>query len=352
MFKELTETPGVVGDEGKVRNVMRGYVEPYCDEILNDNLGSLIAVKKGNAAGPKIMITAHMDEVGFMVTDITEDGFLRFIPLGGWWSQVILAQRVNIITSNGDITGVVGSKPPHILTSEQRNKVVEIKDMFIDIGATSKEEAKEFGVKLGDSIVPICPFTIMKNPKLLMAKSWDNRLGCAIIIEVLKRLQNVEHDSSVFGVATVQEEEGLRGAKTSANLIQPDISFALDVNVAGDVPGVQPHEARGKIGKGPQIVLYDKTLVPHRPLRDFVIDTAEELNIPFQIEALSGGGTDAGSTHLVGIGVPSLAILIPTRYIHSHASVIHEDDFENTVTLFVELIKKLDTSAVTNLKNM
>jgi putative aminopeptidase FrvX len=351
MFKDLTEAPGVVGDERKAREVMKSYVEPYCDEVIYDNLGSLVAVKKGKQIGPKIMITAHLDEVGFMVSDITEDGFLKFVPLGGWWSQVILAQRVNVITSKGDIIGVVGSKPPHILTQEQRNKVVEISDMFIDIGATSKDEAKVFGVKPGDSIIPICPFTVMKNPKLLMAKAWDNRLGCAIVVEVLKRLEKTNHENTVFGVASVQEEVGLRGAKTATNMIQPDIAFAIDVNVAGDVPGVQSHEARGKIGNGPQIVLYDSTLIPHRPLRDLVIATAEELNIPFQVDTLSGGGTDAGSTHLVGNGVPSLAILIPTRYIHSHASVIHEDDFEYTVQLFVELVKRMNSSVMASLRN-
>ncbi|MFD2444696.1 M42 family metallopeptidase [Bacillus sp. CGMCC 1.16607] len=350
MFKELTEVAGVVGDEKQARQVMEKYIEPYADEITYDNLGSLIAVKTGNESGPKVMITSHLDEVGFLVSDITEDGFLKFMPLGGWWSQVMLAQRVNIVTENGEITGVIGSKPPHILSDAERNKVVEIKDMFIDIGATSKAEALEFGVQLGDTIAPICPFTVMKNPKHLMAKAWDNRLGCAIVIEVLKRLKGQSHENIVYGVGAVQEEVGLRGAKTAAHLINPDISIAIDVGVAGDVPGVQAYQARGKIGHGPQIVLFDKTMVPHKELRNLVIETAKELNIPYQFDAMSGGGTDAGSTHLSGNGVPSLAILIPTRYIHSHASIIHEDDFEHTVQLFVELVKKLDQTALHSLR--
>lgn len=349
MFKDLTEAPGVVGDESKVREIMTTYIKPYADEITEDKLGSLIAVKKGNEQGPKIMITAHLDEVGFMVSDITSDGFLKFVPLGGWWSQVMLAQRVHVLTRDGEITGVIGSKPPHILSNEERNKVVQIKDMFIDIGATSKEEAIQFGVRPGDSIVPICPFTVMKNPNLLMAKAWDNRLGCAIVIEVLKRLANEKHDNVLYGVASVQEEVGLRGAKTAAHLVEPDVSFSIDVGVAGDVPGIHSHEAKGKIGDGPLIVLYDKTLVPNKNLRNLVFDTAEEMNIPFQYEALSGGGTDAGSTHLHGDGVPTLAIIIPTRYIHSHASIIHKDDFEHTVQLFVQLIKKLNRDLVDQL---
>ncbi|MFE8697154.1 M42 family metallopeptidase [Cytobacillus sp. FJAT-53684] len=349
MFKELTEAPGVVGDERNARGVMEKYIKPYCDSILSDQLGSLIAVKTGKSNGPKIMVTAHLDEVGFMVTDITKQGFLKFVPLGGWWSQVILSQRVNVITNKGEITGVTGSKPPHILTAEERKKVVDIKDMFIDIGAQSKEEAMEFGVKPGDSIVPNCPFTVMRNSKLLMAKAWDNRLGCAIVIEVLKRLQQENHENIVYGVASVQEEVGIRGAKTAANVIQPDISFAIDVGIAGDTPGIREDEARGKLGSGPQIVLYDLTMIPHRGLREFVVKIAEELNIPFQFEVLTGGGTDAGSTHLHGAGVPSLAIIIPTRYIHSHASIIHEDDFESAVQLFVEVIKKLNRFTVNEL---
>lgn len=349
MMKELTEVPGVVGDESKARKVMEHHIKPFADEIHQDQLGSLIAVKKGNVQGPKIMITAHLDEVGFMVSDITDDGFIKFIPLGGWWSQVLLAQRVHITAKDRLITGVIGSKPPHILSNEERNKVVQIKDMFVDIGASSKEEALSFGVKPGDTIAPICPFTVMDNPKLLMAKAWDNRLGCAIVVEVLKRLQDKQHENILYGVATVQEEVGIRGAKTAVNMINPDISFAIDVGIAGDVPGVTRNEARGVIGKGPQVVLYDSSMVPHKKLREFVVETAEELNLPFQYEALTAGGTDAGNTHLHGNGVPSLAFTIPTRYIHSHASIIHSDDFENTVELFVNLIEKLTSETVGSL---
>lgn len=345
MMKELTEVPGVTGDEQKARKVMEKYLKGYSDEIYSDNLGSLIAVKRGKERGPKIMLAAHLDEVGFMVSDITDEGYLKFIPLGGWWSQVLLAQRVQVVTQGRIITGVIGSKPPHILSKEERGKVVQIKDMFIDIGVTSKEEAVSAGVRPGDTIAPICPFTIMENSKLLMAKAWDNRLGCAIVIEIMKRLQHIQHSNSVYGVGTVQEEVGLRGARTAANAINPDISFAIDVGIAGDVPGVTRAEARGVMGKGPQIVLYDSTMVPHKKLREFVVETAEEHNLPFQYEALATGGTDAGNTHLQGKGVPSLAFTIPVRYIHSHASVIHADDFEHTVNLFVHLIEKLTPAA-------
>lgn len=348
MFKELTEAPGVPGSEGPAREVMKKYISPFADDIYTDNLGSLIA-RKGNN-GPKILIAGHLDEVGFMVTRITDEGFIKFQALGGWWEQVMLAQRVTIHTRKGEITGIIGSKPPHILPAEARKKPVEKKDMFIDIGATSKVEAEEFGVRPGDQIVPVSPFTVLKNPKMLMAKAWDNRIGCAIAIDVLKQLQDEQHENTVYGVGTVQEEVGLRGAQTSVNTIQPDIAFAVDVGIAGDTPGVTPDEAASKMGKGPQILLYDASMVPHRGLRDFVIEVAEQENIPFQYEALAGGGTDAGRFHIQGKGVPSLVIGIPTRYIHSHAAILHRDDYDNAVKLIVKVIKRLNEKTVEEIK--
>lgn len=343
MLKELTEAPGAPGSEGPARDVMEKYIKPYADEVYKDNLGSLIA-RKGNN-GPKILIAGHLDEVAFMVSRITDEGFIKFQALGGWFDQVMLAQRVTIHTRKGEVIGIIGSKPPHIMPPEQRKKPIEKKDMFIDIGASSKEEAEEFGVRPGDAIIPVSPFTELKNPKMLMAKAWDNRIGCAIAIEVLKRLQEESHDNTVFGVGTVQEEVGIRGAQTSVNTIQPDIAFAVDVGIAGDTPGISPDEAASKAGKGPQILLFDASMVPHTGLRDFVVDIAEEENIPFQYETLAGGGTDAGRFHLHGKGVPSLVIGIPTRYIHSHAGILNTDDFENAVELLVKVIKKLDDNA-------
>ncbi|MDQ0298613.1 endoglucanase [Salibacterium salarium] len=346
MLKELTDANGIPGNEKEARDVMRDNISPYADEITTDHLGSLIAKKTGKAGGPKIMITGHLDEIGFMITQIDDKGFLKFQTVGGWWSQVMLAQRVNIMTKKGNIVGVIGSKPPHILSAEQRKKAVEIKDMFIDIGASSKEEAENFGVTPGDSVVPICDFTVMNNEKLMMAKAWDNRIGCAIAIEVMKRLQNEEHANEVYGVGAVQEEVGLRGAKTAANKITPDIGFAVDVGIAGDTPGVTENDAKAEIGKGPQILVFDRSMVSHKGLRDFVTETADKHNIPYQFDAMSGGATDAGSIHLSGEGVPSLAITVPTRYIHTHAAILHYDDFEHAVQLFVEIVKGLDEEKV------
>ncbi|MCP1149555.1 MULTISPECIES: M42 family metallopeptidase [Bacillus] len=346
MLKDLTDAKGIPGNERDVKKVMQTYIESYADEVSSDRLGSLIAKKEGNANGPKIMLAGHLDEVGFMVTKIDDKGYIRFQTVGGWWSQVMLAQRVTIVTKKGDVTGVIGSKPPHVLSPEARKKSIEIKDMFIDIGASSKEQAMEWGVLPGDQIVPYFEFTVMNDEKMLLAKAWDNRIGCAVAIDVMKNLHNTQHENIAYSVATVQEEVGLRGAKTAASTIQPDIGFAIDVGVAGDTPGITEKEATSKLGKGPTIVVFDASMVSHKGLRDFVVQTADELNIPYQYDSMPGGGTDAGGIHLTGHGVPSLSIGIPSRYIHTHAAMIHRDDYENAVKLLTEVIKRLDQKTV------
>ncbi len=342
MLKDLTDAKAISGNEKEARDVMKKYISPYAEEVYTDHLGSLIAKKTGKEGGPKVMVAGHLDEVGFMVTRIDDKGFLYFQTIGGWWNQVMLAQRVTIMTSKGDITGVIGSKPPHILSAEARKKPVDIKDMFIDIGASSKEEAEEFGVEPGDSVVPYFEFTQMNNEKMLLAKAWDNRIGCAIAIDVLKALKDTEHPNTVYGVGTIQEEVGLRGAKTSAHLIEPDLAFGVDVGIAGDTPGISDKEADSKLGEGPQIILYDASMISHKGVRDFVVETAKENDIPFQYSSMAGGGTDSGAIHLTANGVPALSITIATRYIHSHAAILHRDDFENAVKLITEVIKNLD----------
>ncbi|MBX6394774.1 MAG: M42 family metallopeptidase [Alicyclobacillaceae bacterium] len=349
LLRELTEAPGAPGAEDPVRELMKKHLTALADEVVQDGLGSVFGKKVGDASGPKVMIMGHMDEVAFMITQITDDGFLRFQTLGGWWEQVMLAQRVKILTRKGELIGVIGSKPPHILPQEERNKVVQKKDMFIDIGASSREEALEFGVRPGDPAVPVCPFTVMPGGKFIMAKAIDNRSGCAAAVDVLRQLQGASHPNVVYAGATVQEEVGLRGAQTSAQMVQPDVFIAVDVGIAGDTPGISGHEALGKCGKGPLILLYDATLVPNRKLRDLLIDTAEELGIPYQFDAMAGGGTDAGKAHLVGKGVPSIVIGFPTRYIHSHAAMLHRDDYDNAVRLLTEVVKRLDRAAVDSL---
>lgn len=345
LLEGLTNAPGVSGFEGPVREIMQCHLEPF-GEVSTDHLGSVIGRKVGRENGPKIMLAGHMDEVGFMITRITDDGYLKFQPLGGWWDQVLSAQRVEVYTRHGSTTGVIGTKAIHIMPVDERKKVYEKKDMFIDIGASSREEVESFGIRPGDPVVPICPFTVMRNPKLLMAKAWDNRFGCALAIEVLRRLKGQPHPNVLYAVGNVQEEVGLRGAATSTYLIEPDIGFALEACIAGDTPGVTVDEASARLGKGPVILLYDGSMIPHTGLRDFVIDIAVGSDIPIQLDTLSTYGTDAGRFHTFGVGVPSLVIGVPVRYIHTHAAIMNYDDFDNAARLLVAVVQRLDVRAV------
>ncbi|MBO8171303.1 MAG: M42 family metallopeptidase [Bacillaceae bacterium] len=347
LFKTLTETPGAPGFEYEVRDVMRTYLEKYTSEIVQDNLGGIFGVKRGDENGPTVMVAGHMDEVAFMVTQITEKGFIKFQTLGGWWSQVLLAQRVEIMTEKGRIPGVIGSIPPHMLNESSRKKPMNIDHMFIDVGIDSREEAEKLGIKPGQPVIPVCPFTELADGKKIMAKAWDNRYGCGISIELLKALQDDDHPNVLYAGATVQEEVGLRGAATAANMIQPDIFFAVDASPAGDIPGVQ--DGFGKLGDGALLRIFDRTMITHRGLRDFILDTAEDNNIPYQF-FVSQGGTDAGRVHISGQGVPSSVIGIPARYIHSHASIVHTDDYQAALELLVKLVKKLDRATVESIR--
>nr|MBC7244600.1 M42 family metallopeptidase [Chloroflexota bacterium] len=348
LFQTLTEAAGVPGYEGEVRAVIRRYLEPMA-RIEQDKLGSIIGVKRGSTDKPRVMLASHMDEVGFMVSLITDDGFIRFVPLGGWWNQVMLAQRVVIKTSAGDVVGLLGAKPPHLLEEEEAKKPVEKKDMYIDIGATCAEEVKACGVRLGDPIIPICPFTVLAPGKTYMAKAWDDRLGCALFIQALERLTSQAHPNTIYAVGTVQEEVGLRGAKTSVYNVNPDVAIILEVDIAGDVPGIKPEESAIKLGKGPTLLLYDARMIPNLRLRDLVIATAEENNIPLQFSAMRGGATDGGMIHLHNEGVPTVVLGVPTRHIHSHAGILHRQDYDHALDLLVKLIMRLDEPTVRNL---
>lgn len=351
MWKELTEAPGIAGQEHRVRALMRRYLEPLA-EVSVDHLGSVIGKKVGQSESPRIMLAGHMDEVGFLVTRITDEGYLRFQPVGGWWEQVLLAQRVRVITREGELVGVIGSRPPHVLEEEERKRPVRLRDMYIDIGVEGRAGAEAAGVRPGDMVVPDCPFTVLADPRYVMAKAWDNRIGCALVIDVLARLQGAAHPNTVYGVATVQEEVGLRGARTAAQTVRPDVGFALDVGIAADGPGVEPDDVHGRLGKGPQVLLYDASLVPHTRLRDLVLDTAQEAGIPVQVEVMARGGTDAGAISLVEGGVPSLAIGVPTRYIHSGAAVLHREDAALAAELLVRVVQRLDAQTVSWIRGL
>ncbi len=347
-LKDLVDAHGTPGAESPVVKVLERHLKGV-GAFSRDRLGSFICEKPGGkaAGAPRVMLAGHLDEVGFMVKSVTKEGFVRFLPLGGWWGHVVLGQRLVVKTRKGDVLGVVGSKPPHELRDEDRKRVLEIKDMFLDVGAASGWNARrKLDIRPGDAIVPESPFTVMANPDLLLAKAWDNRIGCAIAAEVARRLAGVPHPNTLVVVATAQEEVGLRGAQTAAFKVQPDVAIALDVGIAHDTPGAEGDE---KLGGGPLVVVYDATSIPNRGLLDLVTATAKRLRIPLQFEAVERGGTDAGRIHLNAQGVPTLSMGVAARYIHSHVSIIDRRDFESAVRLVVALVKRLDRRTVEGL---
>ncbi|MDF9841609.1 MULTISPECIES: M42 family metallopeptidase [unclassified Paenibacillus] len=349
MFKTLTEFPAAPGFERELRAYVKNAMSPYTDEFVQDRLGSLFGVLRGAENGPKIMVAGHFDEVGFMVTGITPGGMIRFTPLGGWLASAVASQRLQIITPDRVLDGVVGSTPIHLLSPEERTKTGDISKMYLDIGADSKEEAESFGVKPGQQILPVCPFTPLANPKKIMAKAWDNRYGVGLALELVKALHDKQLPNTVYAGATVQEEVGLRGARTAANLLNPDIFFGLDASAASDMTG--DRQAFGQLGQGALLRIYDPTMITHRGLIEYVQDTADTHKIKYQY-FVSQGGTDAGAVHTSGIGVPSAVIGICSRYIHTASSVIHSDDYEAAKELLIKLVEGLDrTTLQTILEN-
>ena len=335
LFKTLTTLHGAPGYEHDVRKFIKTELQKYADEIIQDKLGSIFGVKHGDKDSPRVMVAGHMDEVGFLVTKITSNGMLKFQTLGGWSPNVLQAQKLVVHSKKGPIFGLIASTPPHLGGKDKP----DIKQMMIDIGADSPEHAKELGVVPGCFITPYMDFDFTADKKKIIAKAWDNRYGCGLAIELLKELQNTKLPNILFSGATVQEEVGLRGAETAANLINPDIFFALDCSPANDITGDKTEF--GQLGKGVLLRIYDRSYVTHRGMREFMLDTAEKHNIPYQF-FISQGGTDAGKVHLSREGVPSILVGICARYIHSHASMIHIDDYQAAKEMLTTLVKSMD----------
>ena len=340
---------GPSGFERETSKIVKEYIQEYADEIHLDKLGSLIAVARGREERPHVLVAGHVDEVGFVISGIDEQtGFLTFNSLGSWWDQVLLSQRVIVRTHKDDLPGVIAAKPPHLLSKEDREKVVARRDMYIDIGATSKGEAEEMGVRIGDPVIPWSPFSVIRQGKIVMGKSFDDRIGTFVAMEAFRRIkeQKIEHPNTLYAVATVQEEVGLRGARTVSHLVDPDVGLVVEVDIAGDVPGIKAFEAPTKLGKGPSLLTYDSSMIPNQLLKELVIGTAKETNIPLQASIVSRGATDAGQIHLSRAGCPSVVIGVPVRHIHSQVSLASLEDMERGIELVVNLVRKLDRETV------
>ncbi len=334
----LSNANGVAGREDEVRNLMVRLLKPIADEVTVDRIENVIAVKKGKKNAPKVMLAAHMDEVGLMVKTITKDGFLQFAKMGGIDDRVLLAQKVKVLTEKAKLPGVVGAKPPHIQKEEERKKIVQFDEMFIDVGATDRDDAKGMGVKVGDPVAFDVEY-VRTSKDAALGKAFDDRAGCVIMIEALKQLK--DSDCTIFAVGTVQEELGLRGAGTAAFGVDPDVGLALDVTFTGDVPGVREFDTTVKIGKGPALTVTDSGLVTHPKMLRLLIDTASQNGIDYQLETGLMGTTDAARMSLTRQGIPSGTISIPARYIHSPAGYVNFKDLEASTKLAVLAVERI-----------
>ena len=338
-LQEITDLKGTSGNEDTVRNYFRKKYEGLADKIETDGLGSLAAYLGDK--GPKIMAVGHMDEVGFMVRSITEDGFVKFSRCGFFFVTGTFCQHFVINTDKGPVKALCSLGQGHF------EKMPEINDLVMDIGCTSKQEAAELGVKVGDFIVPEEHFRQMGDGKYLVNKAWDNRIGCAIALRTMENLKKDGHDNIFVAGGSVQEEVGTRGAVTLGNLVKPAVAFSIDIGTADDMPGGAHEECA--LGKGPELCFMDSMTISNRRLMKLAIETAEENGIPYQTSLMKHGGTDAGEFQKVGSGVPVLLINVPCRYPHTPTSMIHYDDYENAVKLLTALVKKLDQKTVDSL---
>lgn len=334
---KLSNACGVTGRENEVRELMIRLMTPYVDEIVVDRLENVIAIKKGKEKSPKIMLAAHMDEVGLMVKTITKEGFLQFAKMGGIDDRILPAQKVTVFSRKGMFPGIIGSKPPHIQKEEERKKIIAADELFIDIGAESKDDALTM-VSVGDPVGFDVQYVSL-GKDVVTGKAFDNRAGCVTMIETLKLMEKT--DFTIYAVGTVQEEVGLRGAGTAAFNIDPSLAIALDVTIAGDTPGVREFDTTVKMGKGPALTITDSGLITQGKILRWLIDSAEEEKIPFQIETGLMGSTDAARISLTRQGIPCGNISMPVRYIHSPVGMLSLKDIENSAKLTVAAIQRV-----------
>jgi putative aminopeptidase FrvX len=348
LLKELTDAPGPPGYEEPVRKLMVENMKPLADHVSYDGLGSVIAQQ--GSAGPRIMLDAHMDELGGMVRRVRPDGFVSIQMLGYWLDQALPDQRWVIIGSKGPVSAVSDLWDAHIAPHEPPHPGGP-REVYLDVGARNPAEVEALGISPGDPVAPVTDFQVLANHRYV-AKAWDDRVGCAVMVEVMRRLAHTPHPNQVFYAATVQEEGSIemRGAQTSARIINPDIGFSLEVGISNDVPGIGPESGQEVLGGGPGMMLYTFSELPNRKLVALVKQVAAEQHIPLQFDLVQGFGDDAGAIKLNNTGVPVTTVLVPTRSTHAHNGIIDRADFDRTVDLMVALIQRLDAASVARVK--
>lgn len=338
LLATFANTAGISGYEGEVSSLLRQELEPLVDEVVIDTMGNVIGTRRGD--GPAVMIAAHMDEIGLMVKYIDDQGFLRFVPIGGWFDPMLLGQRVTLQGKNGPVTGVIGSKPPHILEEEERKKPFKIKEMFIDVGARSAEEAASLGVEIGSTATVERSLTTLAND-FVTGKGFDDRAGVVMMVAALRRLKDMEVKATVHAVGTVQEEVGLKGARTSAYGLDPDVAVVSEVTIPGDHPGVSKEQRHVCLGKGPVITVADaegRGILVQGKVIEWLRAAGDRADIPYQLDVGSGGTTDATAIHLTKTGIPTGVISVPTRYLHSPIEVLSLADLDKSAQLIAEAV--------------
>lgn len=336
LLEELCTAAGISGFEGDIVNIMQRELRKSCDSVETDSFGNVIA-KKGKGKN-KIMLAAHMDEIGLMVKYISKEGFISFVKIGGIDDRSLLGQRVIVKAKKGDVSGIIGSKPPHLQKDEERKKVIEHEEMFIDIGVKDDKDAKK-RIEIGDPIIFEPNFGRLNN-NFYYGKAVDDRIGCYILLKIMEKIpKNI--NATVYAVGTAQEEVGLKGARVSAFKVSPDYAFVIDTTIAGGTPQIKETESNLKVGNGPAITITEASgrgVVTHPKLREFLMKTAKKNKIPYQIDVLEGGMTDGAIIYLTREGVPTGVVSIPCRYIHAPSGVFSMKDVDNAIKLLTKVL--------------
>jgi endoglucanase len=350
LLEKLANAPGPPGAEEPVRALMVPIMAPLATApIRYDGTGSVIAQQ--GSAGPRVMIDAHMDELGGMVRRVTPNGFLTMQMLGGWLDQALVDQRWIILGSKGPVHAITGIRDIHVLPAEDRSRVFPRDSLLLDVGAKDAAGAAALGLEPGDPVVPDSPFTDMNGTGNYLAKAWDDRVGCAALLEAMKRTAKMPHQNQLFFVATTQEEIGLRGAKAAAQLVKPDIGIAIEGGIAGDTYAGHPEETQGRLGAGPGLFLYDSSALANRKFVKLVKETAEANHIPLQLDLVQGYGDDSAEIQESNGGVPTINLVAPIRYTHAHNGILNRRDFDELVDLITDLLMKLDQNTVDQIRD-
>ncbi len=351
LLEELTNAHGVSGFEGPVRDILRREWKDLLTDLHADGLGNLIGSLPGSSDSPRVLLMAHMDEVGFLVRHIDENGYLYIHNVGGYFDQSVLTQRLSILTARGEVLGYTGMKSGHILRPDERDRMIPLQDMFVDVGASSRAEAEAMGLRPGLPVAYATKFEVLNGTRRYLAKAWDDRVGLAVITEALRQLQSRSHPNNLQVAATVQEEIGLRGASVVTATTSPDIVINLEIGIASDFPLLTSKAlSQEELGKGAGIFVFDGSMIPNHNYIEWILRLADENTIPVQFESVTGYGEDAAMIQKSARGVPAVNIGIPTRYGHSQSGVIDRADYDHTVALVIKMIERLTAAEVASLR--